>query len=142
MKTILLAGFLSLVALAGYGQASTRLPVPPQAIGQLEDLMELTKLEAASVRPKSKAHAEVRPDLNRHLVISADEFRQVAAGGPTREAYLNCLETGLARLAPLTNGLDDRMHVAEYFQDLMEIVGLESSEGRLAAFVGPGKARR
>ena len=140
MRTLLLIGLLSVAALAGRGQSVTPLPLPPKAIGQLEDFRELTKSEVASVRPRSRAHAEVRPDLNRCLVISADEFLRVASGQPTREAYLQCLDAGLARLGPLTNGPEDRLQVAEYFQDLMEIVGLDSSEGRLDAFVNPGKA--
>ena len=140
MRTLLLIGLLSAAALVGRAQSVTPLPAPPKAIGQLEDLKELTKSEVASVRPRSRAHAEVRPDLNRCLVIAADEFLRVASGQPTREAYLQGLDAGLARVGPLTNGPEDRQQVAEYYQDLMEIVGLDSSEGRLNAFVSPGKA--
>jgi hypothetical protein len=49
---------------------------------------------------------------------------------------------GLARLEPLATTPEDRQQVADYFQELMEIVGLESSEGRLAAFVGKPKGRQ
>ena len=139
MRTLLLIGLLSAAALAGRGQSVTPLPLPPRAIAQLEDFKELTKAEVAAVRPRSRAHAEVRPDLNRCLVISVEEFMRVAGGQPTREAYLQCLDAGLARVGPLTNGLEDRQQVAQYYQDLMEIVGLDSSEGRLNAFANPSK---
>jgi hypothetical protein len=117
--------------------------VPATAIGRLEDLKELTKKAVIkSDKVKTKAHAEVRPDLNRYLVISADEFVRITASEPSKEAYLKSIEVGLARLEPLTTSVEDRQQVAEYFQELMEIVGLESSEGLLAAFVGKPKGRQ
>jgi hypothetical protein len=129
--------------LTGYAQSGGHMVVPPKAISQLEDLKELTKSEVSKKgNVKAKAHAEVRPDLNRYLVISADDFLRVAVAGPTKEAYLQCLDKGLARVAPLTNDAQDRQQVAEYFQELMEIVGLESSEGRLANFVNQPKAQQ
>ncbi|GAB3583029.1 hypothetical protein GCM10027345_28090 [Hymenobacter daeguensis] len=117
--------------------------VPAKASSQLADLMDLTKAEVAKTsKVKAKAHAEVRPDLNRYLVISTNDFLQVTNNNPTKEAYLQCIDKGLARVAPLTNSVQDRQQVAEYFQELMEIVGLESSEGKLAAFVSQPKAEK
>jgi hypothetical protein len=141
MRTLLI-GLFSLFALGGYAQSSTPVKVPPTAIDRLEDLKELTKKQAVSGKVKTTAHAEVRPDLNRYLVISADEFLRVTTSEPTKEAYLKCLDAGLARLDPLATTADDRLQVAEYFQELMEIVGLDTSEGRLAAFVKTPKAPR
>jgi hypothetical protein len=141
MKQLLLIGLLSAAVLTGHAQ--TRMQVPTQAASQLTDLMELTKSEVAKKgAAKGKVHAEVRPDLNRFLVISANDFLQVTNSGPTKEAYLQCLDKGLARVAPLTTDVQDRQQVAEYFQELMEIVGLESSEGRLATFVSQPKAEK
>ncbi|WP_460552920.1 DUF4844 domain-containing protein [Hymenobacter daeguensis] len=142
MKKLLLLGFLSCAALAGHAQA-TKMQVPAKASSQLADLMDLTKAEVAKTsKVKAKAHAEVRPDLNRYLVISTNDFLQVTNNNPTKEAYLQCIDKGLARVAPLTNSVQDRQQVAEYFQELMEIVGLESSEGKLAAFVSQPKAEK
>jgi hypothetical protein len=142
MKKLLLLGFLSCAALTGQAQ-STRMQVPAKASSQLADLMDLTKAEVAKTgKVKAKAHAEVRPDLNRYLVISTNDFLQVTNSAPTKEAYLQCIDKGLARLAPLTTNVQDRQQVAEYFQELMEIVGLESSEGKLAAFVSQPKAEK
>ena len=135
MKHLFLASLLSLATLASHAQTSTPVKVPAQAITQLENLKELTKAEVVKAGKATKAHAEVRPDLNRYLVISADDFLRVTKEQPTKESYLKCLDNGLARVAPLTANATDRKQVAEYFQDLMEIVGLESSEGRLDTFV-------
>ncbi|GAB2852686.1 DUF4844 domain-containing protein [Hymenobacter ruber] len=142
MKHAIFAGLLTLGTLAANAQTG-KIQVPAQAITQLEDLKELTKAEVAKAGKATKAQAEVRPELNRYLVISADDFLRVTKEQPTKEAYLKCLDNGLARVAPLTETATDRQQVAEYFQELMEIVGLESSEGRLDAFVGAaGKARQ
>jgi hypothetical protein len=139
---ILLIGLFSLSTMVGYAQSATPMKVPATAISRLEDLKELTKKAAVnSGKVNAKAHAEVRPDLNRYLVISADEFVRITASEPSKEAYLKSIEMGLARLEPLATTAEDRQQVAEYFQELMEIVGLESSEGRLAAFVGKPKRR-
>jgi len=48
---------------------------------------------------------------------------------------LQSLDAGLVRLMPLVPQVEDRQQVAEYYQDLLDIVGLDSSEGRLTAFV-------
>ena len=107
----------------------------------MKGLKKLAKAEIISGKAK-KAHAEVRPGLNRYLVISADDFLRVAANKPTKEAYLGCLDKGLARVAQLATSPQDRKDVAEYYQELMEIVGLESSDGRRAAFVAALNAPR
>ncbi|MBO2010415.1 DUF4844 domain-containing protein [Hymenobacter negativus] len=142
MKQLLLLGFLSCAALTGQAQ-STPMQVPAKASSQLADLMDLTKAEVSKKSTvKAKTHAEARPELNRYLVISANDFLQVTNNAPTKEAYLQCIDKGLARLAPLTTNVQDRQQVAEYFQELMEIVGLESSDGRLASFVAQPKAEK
>jgi hypothetical protein len=138
MRTLLLFLFC-LATLSGYAQTATPVKVPAQALSQLEDLKELTKREASSEKHKGRQHAEVNPELNRWLVVAADDFVRVTTNTPTKEAYLECIDRGLTRMAPLTHDNDDRLQVAEYYQELMEIVGLDSSEGRLSAFVGtPG----
>lgn len=125
---------LCLTAFAGYAQNGTAIKVPATALEQLEELKELTKTEAVTGKTKGRLHAETRPDINRWLVVSANDFVQVTRVNPTQEAYLLCIETGLARLAPLAQRVEERQQVAEFFQELMEIVGLKSSGGRLTAF--------
>lgn len=126
----------SFVTLSGYCQTCKPMSVPVKALSQLEDYKELTKREVAAGLRKGQLHAEVNPELNRWLVVAADEFARVAANSPTKEAYLRCIDRGLASLAPLTHSAEERKQVAQYYQELMEIVGLESSEGRLDAFAG------
>ena len=109
--------------------------VPQKAVAQLEKIRKQTVDEIVIGMRKSSLPAETRPMLNRILVKSTSEFLAITSRRPTREAYLKCLDDNLSRISPLVPYTKDREQVAEYFQDLMDIVGLESSEGRLAAFV-------
>ena len=141
MKKILLLGLLNCVLLTGHAQSVTALATPAKVLSQLERYKDMTKRDAAS-GVVLRNHAETRPEINRLLVQSADEFAWVAAGRPTREAYLRCIDEGLARISPYTKTAQDRQVVAEFYLDLMDIVGLETSEGRLNGFVAQVQARR
>ena len=139
MKKLLLTLF-TFTALASHAQGVAPSPhaVPEKAVMQLEKMLRQTQVEVVIGRRKSTLPAEVRPQLNRILVQSANDFLSITHGQPTKEAYYKSLESGLIRLKSLTPNQQDREQVAEYYQDLLDIVGLESSEGRLMAFVeGP-----
>ena len=109
--------------------------VPQKAVTQLEKIRQQTQNAMVVGVRKSTLPAETRPILNRMLVKSTTEFLVITTRKPSREAYLKCLDDNLNRISPLLPETKDREQVAEYFQDLMDIVGLESSEGRLTAFV-------
>ena len=135
MRTLTVSLLLvGLSTLTGFAQTSAPLVVPKEAVSRLEEVKELTKAVAVAKDTKGKLQAEVRPDVNRMLVLSTEEFVRVTTQNPTKEAYLLCLDQGLARVSPLTTDVQDRLQVAEYYQDLLEIVGMPSSEGRLTAF--------
>ena len=136
---------LLLGALAGRAQSATVLPVSTKAVGQLDDFVQATKLAPDKVRPgkdkvKGRMAAEAHPEINRYLVTAAADFRRVLLDQHTREGYLACIDQGLARLAPLAASREQRQEIATYFEELMEIVGLDSSEGKLLAFVQNGDA--
>ena len=120
--------------LSAQAQSAPSFDVPKNAVSQLEDVKELTKAVAVFNPRKTKIQAEARPEVNRLLVLAADDFLRITTNKPTKEAYLACLDRDLVRLAPLTNNTQDRQQIAQFFQELMEIVGLPSSEGRLTAF--------
>ena len=108
MRTLLFCLF-SVSALAGFAQTAPSMVVPPNAVAQLEDVKESTKQVAFTKNTKGKLQAEARPEVNRLLVLAADDFvRITTAGKPTREAYLRCLDNDLARLSPLITDEQDR----------------------------------
>ena len=140
---ILLLTLLTWATLPAFAQEATPVRVPAQALTQLEDFMEVTKgAVEAKARPGKNIPVEARPEVNRQLIISADEFRRVTKENPTREAYLACIDKGLGRVAPLTSTVGERQEVADFFQELVEIVGLRSSDGKLNAFVSQGSAKK
>lgn len=135
---ILLICLFSTVALAGHAQRVSKLAVPEKAVERLENIRRQTLAEVAAGANAADVPAEARPELNRVLLQSATEFLLITTRQPTKEAYLQSVDQGLAQIAPLAPKAADRQQLAEYYQDLLDIVGLESSEGRLAAFVRSG----
>ena len=139
MKKLLFTLF-TFTALASHAQNLAPVPhiVPGKAVVQLETILRQTQVEVVVDRRNSTLSAEMRLLLNRILVQSAKDFLAITHDKPTKEAYYKSLELGLERLKSLATKKEDREQVAEYFQDLLDIVGLKSSEGRLMAFVeGP-----
>ncbi|AWM33963.1 DUF4844 domain-containing protein [Hymenobacter nivis] len=148
--------FLLLGPLAGYAQTTT---APDPAAASL--IAVASPMPAAAVLPtrtdasrklvKMKdtiqplvgelAAFKNRPQVAHILAESTDDFLQIMGGRPTEEAYFQVLEGSLAALTPLTPGTTDRAEVAEYYEDLLDIVGITSSGGRLNAFLKRTKAK-
>ncbi|MCI1188600.1 DUF4844 domain-containing protein [Hymenobacter sp. DH14] len=103
-------------------------------MSRLEDFIEATK-HVAEPSATTKSQIEARPELNRLLVIAAFDFVQITRSAPGREAYLQAMDHGLERFEPLMTTPDARREVAEFYVDLMDIVGIDNSDGRLDAFV-------
>ena len=133
---------LALLCIALVGHAQTPVPVPAKAIARLEQLVRKTQEVVIIGNSNPNLPVEARPRLNRVLVESVAEFLRQASHNPTREGYLKTLDASLTRLEILAVEAEDRQQLAEYFQDVLDIVGLESSEGRLTAFVDGAAARR
>ena len=128
-----------LLATAYSSHAQTAVAVPTKAIAQLERLVRQTQAEVVIGSRRGTLPPETRPMLNKLLVQTASEFLALAGRKPTREDFFKSLDTGLARIKPLVAQVQERQQVAEYFQDMLDIVGLDSSDGRLTAFVeSPG----
>ena len=69
----------------------------------------MTKAIAEPKEFGDKIPAEARPEINRLLVISTDDFlRIITDGKSSKEAYMAYLDRELARLASLTTNAQDR----------------------------------
>jgi len=69
---------------------------------------------------------------------AANDFEEVAVSkNPTNKNYLDKIKLGLDRFSDIYIDLDteDRERVCSYFEELMDIVGLESSDGLLNDFM-------
>ncbi|WP_324677188.1 DUF4844 domain-containing protein [Hymenobacter sp. GOD-10R] len=80
----------------------------------------------------------LKPILTEKINISADDFKTLAdKGNVTSKEYQDAIKKGLDRFAEIYIDLDteDRERVCSYYEELMDIVGLESSDGHLNNFM-------
>ena len=76
--------------------------------------------------------------LTEKINEAAKDLREVFLGpNPTRQAYLDKIKIGLDRFSNsnLIFDTEDKERVCQYFEELMDIVGLESSDGILNSFL-------
>ncbi len=80
----------------------------------------------------------LKPVLTEKINLAADDFKKLAdKGNATDKEYQNAIKNGLERFTDLYLQLDteDRERVCSYFEELMDIIGLESSGGHLNNFM-------
>ncbi|MGJ8593907.1 MAG: DUF4844 domain-containing protein [Aquaticitalea sp.] len=84
------------------------------------------------------AEEKLRPIFTEKINQVATDFKTVAESeNPTEIKYQEKIEIGLSRFADIYLELDteDRERVCMYFEELMDIVGLESSNVQLNKFL-------
>ena len=126
----------SLIAIAAPATAATVLPTRTDASRKLTKMKDTIQPLVGEL-----AAFKNRPQVAHILAESTDDFLQIMGGQPTEEAYFQVLDGSLAALTPLTTAPTDRADVAEYYEDLLDIVGITSSGGRLNAFLSRTKAK-
>ena len=80
----------------------------------------------------------LRPTLAKKINQATDDFMKLAeSGSATDKDYQDKIEIGLQRFSDIYINLDteDRERICHYFEELMDIVGLESSGGHLNDFM-------
>jgi hypothetical protein len=80
----------------------------------------------------------LKPVLTEKINLAANDFKRLAdQGNATDKDYQNAIRVGLDRFSDVYLLLDteDRERVCSYFEELMDIVGLESSDGHLNNFM-------
>lgn len=81
---------------------------------------------------------KLKPFLTDKINLSANDFKQLADKGTTTDKeYQDAIKKGLERFAEIYLELDteDRERICHYYEELMNIVGLESSGGHLNNFM-------
>ena len=77
---------------------------------------------------------KLKAPLTEKINQVADDFKRIAEKGKAIDnEYQNVIKKGLSRFSTLYARLDteDRERICSYFEELMDIVGLESSDGQL-----------
>lgn len=76
-----------------------------------------------------------KPILTEKINLVADDFEKLAKrGNATEKEYQNAIKIGLERFEDIYIDSENQERVCHYFEELMDIVGLESSGGQLNNF--------
>jgi len=126
---------LLLFTACGQGQIKT----PENAMTKLDEFKNKEKfLQDDKLFYPGISNPNLKPVLTEKINLAADDFKKLADKGiATEKEYQNAIKIGLDRFANLYLQLDteDRERVCHYFEELMDIVGLESSGGHLNNFM-------
>jgi Domain of unknown function (DUF4844) len=78
----------------------------------------------------------LRKILTERINRAADDFNEVSLRpGATADEYREVIKKGLERFEQIYLDTEDRERICHYFEELMHIVGLESSGGILNKFM-------
>jgi hypothetical protein len=105
-----------------------------QIVMQIEDFIKTDKfLEDLSVFYPGLSHAELKEPLTKLINLSAEDFIEVLRNNPTDDKFQDKIKIGLDRIESHNYPLDseDKDRVCHYFEELMDLVGLDDSGGHL-----------
>ena len=136
MKQIPRLILISLIlAACGQGQIKT----PKGSMDKFEGFIAKEKfVEDSELFYPGIGDPAMKPTLTQKINKAADDFKEVAQSeNPTDQKYQEKIGIGLKRFSDVYMELDteDRERVCSYFEELMDIVGLESSDGQLNEFM-------
>jgi hypothetical protein len=78
----------------------------------------------------------LRPSLTEKINLAADDFYNASLHAtPSENDYHQVMLTGLARFDDVYLDTEDKERVCHYFEELMQLVGLDSSGGILNNFL-------
>ena len=134
-RTSILIG-LTILLLTACGQVKTKTPI--NSMDKFEEFKSKEKfVEDTTIFYPGIADPSMRPILTAKINLVADDFKALAqTGNATDMEYQEKIKIGLQRFYDVYINLDteDRERVCHYFEELMDIVGLESSNGLLNEF--------
>ena len=126
---------LLLFTACGQGQIKT----PENAMTKFDEFKSKEKfLQDDKLFYSGIGDPNLKPVLTEKINLAADDFKKLAdKGNATDKEYQNAIKNGLERFTDLYLQLDTeyRERVCSYFEELMDIVGLESSGGHLNNFM-------
>ena len=125
------------LTLSACGQSETEMRTPENASEKFTEFIAKKKFVKENHYP-GIADEKIRPILTQKINSVASEFKSVAESkNPTDKIYQEKIGIGLSRFAEVYQELDteDRERVCTYIEELMDIVGLESSNGQLNKFM-------
>lgn len=135
LKNIKLGLILLLLTSCGQGEIKT----PENAMKKFEEFINKEKfIQDDKLFYPGIGEPKLKPIVTEKINRSANDFKELASKGTsTDKEYQNVIKIGLDRFAEIYLDLDteDRERVCNYYEELMDIVGLESSDGHLNNFM-------
>lgn len=136
-KTINILFTLTLLLLTACGQGQIK--TPENALTKFEEFRSKEKfLQDENLFYPGIGDPSLKSILTEKINLASDDFKKLADKvNSTDKEYQTAIKIGLDRFADLYLLLDteDRERVCSYFEELMDIVGLESSGGYLNNFM-------
>ena len=134
-KTITL--ILTILTFVCCGQKQMK--TPKNSMNKFEQFIAKEKfIEDESIFYPGIGDPKLKPILTEKINNVAENFESVSrSNNPTENSYQEEIEKGLASFTDVYLVLDteDRERVCHYFEEIMDIVGLESSDGKLNNFM-------
>lgn len=125
------------LTLSACGQNANEMKTPENANEKFAKFIEKKKFVEENLYP-GIADEKMRPIFTEKINQVATDFKTVSEfEKPTDKNYQEKIGIGLSRFADVYMKLDteDRERVCSYFEELMDIVKLESSNGQLNKFM-------
>lgn len=125
------------LTLSAYGQNSIKMKTPENAKEKFAEFIAKEKFLPENYYP-GIAVEKMRPILTKKVNQSAVDFQKISESkNPTNKKYHEKIKIGLARFTDVSVELDteDRERVCRYFEELMDIIELKSSNGQLNKFM-------
>jgi len=135
INKILLTPIFLLFVYCGQGQIKT----PIAAMKKFEEFKAKEKFTADNtIFYPGIGDPKLKPILTSKINLASDDFKKIAeSNDATDKDYQNAIKKGLHRFSEIYLDLDteNRERICGYFEELMDIVGLESSNGQLNDFM-------
>lgn len=135
LKRILIG--MAIIALTACGQSQIK--TPDSAMIKFEEFKNKEKfIQDDILFYPGIGDPSLRPILTEKINLAASDFKKLAEQGTANDKeYQAIIRKGLDRFSDVYLQLDteDRERICLYFEELMDIVGLESSGGHLNKFM-------
>ncbi|WP_281631727.1 DUF4844 domain-containing protein [Flavobacterium luteolum] len=132
ITNILIGMTLVLFIACGQGQIKT----PEKAMAKFEEFKRKEKfIPDEQLFYPGIGDPTQKPILTEKINLVADDFEKLAkTGNATDKDYQNAIKIGLERFTGIYIDSENQERICYYFEELMDIVGLESSDGQLNNF--------
>lgn len=131
--------FLVFVTLIFSSCGQSQIKTPTDAMSKFEKFKNKEKfIEDMTIFYPGIGDEKLKPILTDKINLATDDFKQIAESkNVTDEDYQNAIKKALQRFSEIYLEIDteNRERICHYFEELMDIVGLESSNGQLNNFM-------